>query len=372
VTVVSVAQEPGVYFDWVNGVKAYYVGLRNFYWPWPHPDTKYRVYRVLKPLWHAIDSYHPWMVREVARILDIEPPDLVHTNNLTGFSALTWQAIKQRDLPLVHTLRDYYLLCPRTTMFREGENCETLCTKCRLYALPRKRLSNQVDGLVGISQFVLERHLQFGYFAATPKKRVISNSYELGPYALPLPSLGTRSLPIRFGYLGRLDPAKGIEVLLEAITQLPEGTWGLEVAGQGSTRYDCYLHAKYRNPSIEFKGFTRSESFFTNIDVLVVPSLWHEPFGRVIIEAYAHGIPVIGASRGGIPELVEEGRTGFLFDPRQVRDLTAKMQRLIDQPEIINDMQPRCLKKARSFTPENITEEYLEAYAAVSTSLRTT
>jgi len=257
-------------------------------------------------------------------------------------------------------------------MFREEENCETLCTECRLYALPRKRLSNLVDVTVGISRFSLERHLLFGYFAATPEKRVIYNAYEVGTDSPPSPPLGTRSLPIRFGYISRLTHAKGIEVLLKSITQLPEGTWSLDIAGEGPARFVHYLRTKYKKPAIEFLGYTGLESFFTNIDVLVASSLWHEPFGRIIIEAYAHSVPVIGAIRGGIPELIEEERTGFLFDPRQERDLIAKMQRFIDQPETINVMQPCCLKKANNFTPENITKQYLEAYAAVTPSLKTT
>ena len=353
--VTSTAPQDQTHADSINGVRAYYVGLKNLYWPYDDKENP----KVLKPLAHALDTKNPWMAQKLARILDAEQPDLVHTNNLAGFSVLTWQRIKQRGLPLVHTLHDYYLLCPRSTMFRSGKTCRAQCAECRLYALPRKRPSNQVDTVVGVSRFVLERHEKFGYFVSTPRKRVIPNAYQRqsGNFRL-----GTPSLPIRFGYLGLLNPNKGLEVFLESATQLPEGTWSLQIAGRGYTTYERYLHAKYEMPAIKFLGHVRPEFFFPQIDVLVVPSLLPETFGRVIIEAYAHGVPVITSNRGAMPELVEEGYTGYSFDPSHPIHLIAKMKRFIERPATIKNIGSNCLKKASSFLPENITEQYIEAY----------
>ena len=355
--VASTAPQKGTRIDRINGVKVYYIGLKNLYWPFGDKKNP----SVLKPLAHALGTYNPWMAREVEQIIDAEQPDLVHTNNLGGFSVLAWQRIKQRHLPLVHTLHDHYLLCPRGTMFRSGRNCRTRCAECRLYALPRKRPSNQVDTVVGVSRFVLERHLRFGYFADTSNKSVIPNAYRVESAEL---RSGTRSRPpIRFGYLGSLHPNKGLEVLLEAATQLPEGTWSLDVAGRGFTAYERYLHATYkRMPAIKFLGYVSPEVFFRELDVLVVPSLLTETFGRVVIEAYAHGVPVIGSSRGGIPELIENEDTGYLIDPGHPRDLTMRMQQLINNPAIIENMRPNCLNRAKHFLPENVRERYLEIY----------
>jgi glycosyltransferase involved in cell wall biosynthesis len=354
VVVASTAPERGVRTATVNGVKGYYVGLKNLYWPFGEKEN----YRALKPLVHALDTYNPWMVREVARILDEERPDLVHTNGLGGFSVLAWKLVEQRRLPLVHTLHDHYLLCPRTTMFRKGRSCDKQCAECRLYSLPRRRLSQRVDAVVGVSRYILERHLELGYFAATPERRVIPNAYQVRPTNL---SVKRRSPLVRFGYLGMLHPVKGIEGLLEAVVQL-QGSWSLSVAGRGRTAYERDLHTRYKRPGVKFMGHVDPESFFPEIDVLVLPSLVRESFGRVIIESYAHGVPVIGTTRGGILELVEEGRTGFLFDPDRAGDLAARMQRYIDNPTMINDMRPVCLEKANDFLPENITEQYLETY----------
>ena len=356
--VISVGPKKGTWTDRINGVKVYYVGLKNLYWPYENKGKP----NVLKPLWHALDTYNPWMAREVARILDVEQPDVVNTSTLAGFSASVFRPVKQRGLPLIHLLQEYYLLCPRVTMFRNGENCERQCLRCRLYGLPRKHLSDQVDTVVGASRFTLERHLRFGYFAATPKKRVIYNIHQIDT----APSLNTHSLPIRFGFLGRLDPTKGLEVLLDSAIHLPSTTtWSLDIGGRGLAKYERYLRAKYRMPTIKFSGYVEPEGFFEQIDVLVVPSLWHDPSPRVINEAYARGVPVIGSSRGGIPELVADGYTGFIFNPDYPGDLMAKMQRFVSEPRLIDSMGTACLAKAESFRPSNIIEQYLQVYTEV-------
>ena len=146
--------------------------------------------------------------------------------------------------------------------------------------------------------------------------------------------------------------------------QLPEGSWNLKVAGRGLAAYERYLHTRYKVPDIEFLGYVEPEVLLSEVDVLVVPSIWHEPFGRVIVEAYAHGVPVVGSNRGGIPELIEEGHTGFLFDPARSESLTTKMQRFIEKPHLVSAMQAACLRKAdESFLPEDVVEQYLEVYA---------
>jgi glycosyltransferase involved in cell wall biosynthesis len=354
--VVATAPGKGTRTAWVNGTKVHYVGLRNLYWPFGEKKNS----TVLKPLWHALDTHQFWMASAVDRILDTERPDLVHTQNLTGFSTLVWRSVKRRGLPLVHTLQDYYLLCPKASMFRANENCRRPCIRCSPYALPRRHDSNLVDEVTGCSKFVLGRHLSHHYFHATPRKRVIYNPYKT---KITASWSGTPSLPVRFGYLGRLHPTKGLEVLLDAVRRLPHRSWHLRIGGKGLAEYESHLRDKYEAPAIEFLGYVETDSFFQAIDVLVVPSVWNEPSGRVISEAYAHGVPVIGSRTGGIPELVENERTGFVFENKRSIDLAAKMRTCIEDPSIIGYMRHECLKKARRLLPEVITAQYLEAYA---------
>ena len=345
--------------SWVNGVKVYYINLKNVYWPYGEKSNA----AAAKALWHAFDTYNPWMTREVARILRVERPDLVHTHHIAGFSCLIWRAAKQLGLPLVHTLHDYYLLCPRCTMFRDGRNCRTQCLQCQLYARPRKKPTNLVDIVVGVSSAILRRHLEFGYFDATSQRTVIYNAYPLASATL---GSDPPSVPIQFGFLGRLDPTKGLEVLLEAVRRLPQGRWRLKVGGRGPASYESYLRAKYKMLEVDFVGYVNPDSFLPKIDVLVVPSVWQEPAGRVIMEAYAHGIAVVGARIGGIPELIEEDGTGLLFTPGNSDDLARQMRKFTDHPTIIDGMRLGCLERAELLSPESIAEQYLTVYAEAS------
>ena len=345
----------------INGVHAYYVPLKNFYWPFESKTN--HIAKGLKPVWHGLDIYNPWMARAVRWILDLKKPDLVHTNNLAGFSTAVWKEVKGQNLPLVHTLRDHYLLCPRTIMYKGGRNCATPCWDCRMYSLPKCRETSRVDVVIGISRYILERHLHSGCFSkATP--HVIYNS--LSPVAVQ-PDKADATSPVRFGYLGALYPGKGIGFLLEAFGTLPQAAVSLDVAGTGTPEYESFLRGRYAAPSVRFLGHSKPETFFATIDVLVVPSLLQEAFGRVIAEAYAHGVPVVASNRGGMPEIVDEGKTGFLFDPEHPESLRVALMRFLEDRQLLTRMRPNLSAKTKIFLSETIVEKHLEVYNSVFT-----
>lgn len=357
--VVSISPGKQVEVRDVNGVKVYYVPLKNLYWPFD--DAKPSVLKKL--LWHTIDTLNPWMSQELGKIMDAEAPDILHTNNLMGFSTLVWKLARERGIRVVHTLREYSLLCVRGIMFKNEQNCTNQCLECKPFVSPRKNLSQLVDAVVGISQSILDRHLKFGYFSQTQIQKVIFNPY-------PLKLNGTSNIisldkkhPLRLGFLGRLTPEKGIEFLLKTLMQLPHADWELWVGGKGTIDYEQYLSNSYSMSNVRLLGFIKPEELFQNINLLVVPSLWDEPLGRTVFEAYAHGIPVIGSSRGGIPEIIDEGKTGFIFNPDdQPQQLSRTLQQVAQEPNLLSLMSQYCNKKAKVFAPEKIVKEYLEVY----------
>jgi glycosyltransferase involved in cell wall biosynthesis len=335
------------------------VGLRNLYWPYPADARS----AALKPLWHAVDSANVAMARAVGRIIDAERPDVVHTHTIFGFSTRVWAAAAARRVPLVHTLHDYYLLCPKATMYRDGGNCARQHLDCRLYSLPRLRDARHLDAVVSVSRFVLERHLAAGAFADTRERRVIHNM--IRPVAAA--PRGERTAgPLRIGFLGRLDPTKGIELLLDSVRAMPPGGWELRVAGGGSPTYEQTLREHAHGTAVRLVGFVDPHAFLRDLDVLVVPSLYHEPLGMVVVEAFAHGVPVVGSRRGGIQELIDEGRTGLLFDPDTPGALRAVLERLVAEPSLLDAMHAACVARARDFGPSSIVAEHVALYAAVA------
>lgn len=354
--VMATSPNRGLEIREIDGVRVYRIGPRNLYWP----HSQGRPFVLRKAFWHAVDAWNPLMHRAISRVLESEQPDVVHTNNLSGFSPHVWRTIKKRKIPLVHTIRDYYLICPRSTMFKKGENCAAQCGVCKLYSAPKKALSGCVDIVVGISQFVLSRHLELNYFSGAVAAQVIHNSYQ--------PNRGLHTCTssfgekVRFGFLGRVTEAKGIEILLEATTKLPEIGWSLDIAGDGDSNYLESLRHKYQRDQIHFLGHTEPNDFFSRIDVLVTPSIWHEPLSRTIIEAYSFGKPVIGSALGGIPEIIEEGRTGWLFHPSESNSLENCLVNCMTDPGLPTRVGKNCLAKAKCFKPKHIASQYLQVY----------
>jgi len=312
------------YVDYVNGVKVYYVKMINSYLAYHHEKNAYK-----KPFWHLLDAYNPFMGK-VEEILRVEKPDLVHTNNLAGFSVNVWRTAKKSGLPVLHTLRDYYLLCPSCTMFKNMKNCEKQCRLCRIYSLSPKILSNRyVDGVVGVSRFILDRHMGFGYFDKAEIKMHIYN-----PVSPPALSQGEKEKigDLVFGLVGLISPAKGTEFVLRRFRKLNLPNTKLFVYGRGVTKnYEKDLDHEYGSMNIVFKGFRKAEEIYDEIDIAIIPSLWQEPFPRVLIESYSHQKPVIASKRGGIPENVMDGETGLLFDPDKASDFEKKLLEMVEK-----------------------------------------
>jgi glycosyltransferase involved in cell wall biosynthesis len=152
------------------------------------------------------------------------------------------------------------------------------------------------------------------------------------------PASINQSKTVRIGYVGRLVPEKGVDVLLRALAGLP-GDWCAEVVGQGPERaaLESLTTTLGLSARVQFTGQVRSTALpdvYRQLDILVIPSLsrpnWKEQFGRVILEANACGVPVIGSDSGAIPGLIGHG--GLIFPEGDSDALRAHLTRLIDNP----------------------------------------
>jgi glycosyltransferase involved in cell wall biosynthesis len=342
----------------INGVSVRYSPLRNLYWPFPVSQAGF----AMKAAWHAIDAYNPAMASAAGEWLDEVRPDLVHTHNLAGFSAAVWPAAAQRGIRLLHTLHDHYLLCPYSIMYRNDANCASQCLRCRIASAPRRALTRHVAGVVGVSNFVLQRHLERGLFAAA-RSSVVHNGYR-APAAIAQSSRAGQRL--RIGYLGSLVPAKGLDRLVDAFLGLPDGAAELHIAGAGDVDYEALLKQRtVARSDVRWCGVVRPEEFLPGLDLLVMPTLCHEAMGRVVVEAFAHGLPVIAASRGGIPELFR-GECGWLYDPDDRGRLPAILREVLGRREALEPMRQAARAAARHASDETMIEGYLAMYEATA------
>jgi glycosyltransferase involved in cell wall biosynthesis len=134
--------------------------------------------------------------------------------------------------------------------------------------------------------------------------------------------------PVNIGILGQISPHKGHEDAIEALRLLGPG-YRLIIAGKGEISYVTRLQELSRDLPVGFSGFAEFEEFFGRVDVLLVPS-WEEPFGIVILESMATGVPVISTSVGGPLDIIRPGIHGLLVPPQNPSALATAVRSLSD------------------------------------------
>lgn len=350
--------------DWdgvndVGGIKVHYLRIPNLYWM--RTAKNQPTYK--KPFWHLIDSYNPFVTRKLAEIIEIEKPDLFHSNNLAGFSVYAWKVAARFNLPIVHTIRDHYLLCPNSVMYRRSKNCDKQCLRCRLFSISRKKLSSMVDAVIGVSQFILNKHLRFGYFKSSMIRTHIYSPVNLNSNP---ESAGDYDDIVTFGYVGMLAPIKGVEFLLERFTKMNLANARLKIFGRGITQhYEDYLIDRYRSDNIIFIGHKKPEEIYPTVNIVIIPSLCDDAFPRTLMESYSYGVPVIGTNMGGVSEMISKNITGFVFDPGKTGDLEEKIRLFANDVKLSDRMSTDCLEAAKEFGLEKMTEKMKDLYEQV-------
>lgn len=359
VAVVSCAPDGCFRKEQSGKVTKFYLPIANIGNPYGQGPQSKLASKLVRAGMLTLDSFNPLMMSSVRQIIREMRPSLVHTNNLFGLSASFWSAAATEGVPITHTLRDHYLRCAHSVRYSSSGVCSKTCASCAIWSVPRRSASGRVGAVVGISRFILDSHLDHGYFS-----RALATVI---PNAVDVPVTSARQYPgsksLRIGYLGQLAPIKGLDLLLEAFVRLPQGRFSLEIGGVGDARYVTPLMDRYRNVSITWRGKVQADRFLDEIDVLVVPSIWEEPAGRVVLEAYARGVPVLASERGGLPEMIGMSGAGQLFDPSGGPDLlAAKILGFTSSAEGLSAASRSAIAMAAAYDAGQMVSRYCELY----------
>lgn len=289
--------------------------------------------------------FRPLGTKEVKQkfnaLLDDFQPDLVHLNNIhTQLSPIIAQIACKRNIKIIWTLHDYKLLCPRYDCLQRSEQvCELCftdkkqvlrnrCMKNSLFASilaykearkwTREKLERYTDIFVCPSQFMANKMIQGGF----NKNKIINlcnfidiektkkENYEKEDY---------------YCFIGRLSHEKGIKTLIEAAKSLP---YKLKIIGGGDLKEQLTTLASNNIEFLGYKNWDEIKDIVGKARFSVIPSEWYENNPLSVIEAQCLGTPVLGANIGGIPELIETGKTGMLFEPRNTEDLKEKIKQM--------------------------------------------
>lgn len=302
----------------------------------------------------AMDAFSfihsPEAVRNIIHLIKETKPDLVHCHNI--YHQLTPSIIgaaKKRGVPVVLTLHDYKPVCPTYNRLRDGKPCSD-CLDGNLLHVLRNRCAEGSLGKSGLLyaeatvQRLMGSYEKVDAFIAPSRfmKESIAHRFPEERIKLLYNGVDTNAFcksEADDGYvlfLGRLVREKGVETLLKAHANSSAG-WRLVVAGTGPLGDE--LKVQY-NPSI-FVGYLTGEALKKMIErasVVVVPSEWYENCPMSVLEAMAYGKPVVGSRMGGIPELVDDGKTGLLFEAGNVEELTYALDKLMASSELRKKM----------------------------------
>ena len=301
-----------------------------------------------KVAWHAIENFNPRAYVRVRKELEDFRPDILVTVSVENINVASWAAARSLGIPCVHVAHSYFLMCWRGSLFNAGVNC-TQCGICKVFSIGKKYLSRYVDALITETDFLRRTHQEAGYFT-NAAAYVIPSALEatVAPRRAKGPGL-------RVGYLGTHTRNKGIETLAAAAQRLA-GRPGIRfiVAGTGDDDYTAELKASFPPAATTFIGWTKPEAFYPSVDVVVVPSVWREPFGRVSIEGNPFGVPALVARSGGLPENVEHGRDGFVFEPRDDATLAELLALLEADASLYSALSEGARARAGTYAVEAI------------------
>lgn len=352
VTVVNVADEAR--HEIYDGVPVRRLASLNIDWNYrlPRPGWK-------KLVWHALENFNPRAFFAMRREIRELKPDLVLTDSIENINVASWAAAKSCGVPVAHIVRSAFLLCWNGSMSRGGANCDGACGSCKATSYGKKLSSRFVDAVIGETDFILDRHFSEGYFPHATRHR-IAGAVPTPAGAMPRPAPAS-DRPLRVGYIGVHDRLKGLDTLADAARRLVGRPVEFLIAGTGSRDYAKSLPERFPASNTRFLGWTKPEDFFPQVDVIAIPSLIREPFGRVTIEAFAQGVPVIGARSGGIPETIEPGLSGLLFEPGDDAELAARIDSLVDDRDLVARLSVGALQAASRYAPQRIAAAFDEA-----------
>lgn len=306
--------------------------------------------------------------------------DIVHVQNFFPLiSPSVYYAAQSEGVPVVQTLRNYRLLCPNALFFRNGQVCQDCIGKIVPYPgivhscyrqntiasagvatmisfhRAMRTWTSKVDIYIALTEFARQKFIEGGL----PADQIFVKPNFVHPD--PGVGVGVGGYAL---YVGRLSVEKGLDTLLTAWEhlhlQIP-----LKIVGDGPLA-PLVERATQRLSNVEWLGrrpMSEVHTLMGNAKFVIFPSKWYETFGRVAVESFAKGTPVIASDIGAISELIDHQKTGLYFKPGDSEDLAEKVRWLLSQPDVITRMRKACrLEFEKKYTEAANYQRMLEIY----------
>lgn len=307
-----------------------------------------------------------------SQLLDDFKPDLIHAFGIvTHISPSIFDAAKKRNVPIVWSLNDYKHICPNYKLFHHGKLCED-CKGNRFYKCVTNKCSHDsiafsvasaIESYVHYSLDIFKKNVDLFLFASDFMAYKTEEFWGAGTFnwgkllnPFKIPDQEPSNEIGNFGlYFGRLIDEKGVDVLIEALKLLP--SLPFKIVGDGpdlGMLKEMVVANNLKN--IEFTGplwgDELNELLYAS-RMVIVPSIWHENFPYVVLQAFAAGKPVIGSNRGGITEMVSHNERGFIYEAQDPKMLAKSIDSLWQDVDSLK----RFGKNARNYVLENFNDK---------------
>ena len=292
-------------------------------------------------------------------------PDLVFVGNLLNISIFPVKAVQSRKVPIVYHLSDYSL--------EEFIN-DNISEKKPIKRFYRNTIYgfmkfNDFDftHIITISEAVKKRFVRIGFLEENVSVIPLPRGFNPALIAKEgLQHSSSKDRKIKLLYVGRISEEKGIHIAIKSVENLVNqhriGNLSLEIIGSGDINYNKYLYSLIESVDlttfVKFKGPISYDEVlmkYRNYDMLLVPSIWEEPFGLIIVEAMSQGLPVIATKTGGIPEIIEDGKNGLLVPTGDSVRMAEAIKKLVDDPSLYEKISRNGIKRVQEeYTNEKI------------------
>lgn len=340
------------------------------------------------PKWKSLFNYfyNTEAKRKLSELIKDEKPDIAHIHLFWGgISPSILSTLRKNNIPIIHTAHDYRIVCPAYS-FKDsfGNTCEA-CQGKYFYKCTLKRCSKgslaqslimslemyfrnvffnpakKLNGIIFVSNFSKSKHMQYAPKLANIESLVLYNYSS----KVDINVMSSKHKEYIL-FMGRLSYEKGIQTLIKAFEQIIDIP--LKIAGTGPEEDEIKKYIKQKGlTNIELLGYKSGNNLKQLVSkalFVIVPSECYENNPMTIVEANSSGVPVIGSNTGGIPEIIEDRKSGFLFTPRSVEELASVVRyaQNISEIEYKHMSENALIVAKKKFNEENHYERLISFY----------
>jgi glycosyltransferase involved in cell wall biosynthesis len=324
----------------------------NLYFPYPLEKKRNKL---IKMFWWILNLWNPWTFFQIVRILKKEKPDVVQLHNFYGFSISVISAIQFLKIPIVFVPHDFYLICKNSSfMKKSGVVCTRHCLVCALithfYRLVIRKPITTFFLSDYSAQILCKYHPNLKIGAVIHNYCQVTDDIIQNNIKIREKNDLTDEQTVKFLFIGRLEKAKGILTLIDAIKLVNEKNVKFTIAGEGEYKQlvENFCNKSETTKYLGFISGDKKHDCFLSHDILIFASEWFEVSPLTILEANAYGMPVLAGNIGSVPEHILENQNGFLFSAGNSSDLAFKITELAKNKEMIINMRIDCFNYAIS------------------------